>query len=93
MKKEIFVKLVKNYLDFDLENYVSRDEKFSFFQEIRKIYTIIWPRRAGKTFFLYEIINNLLKKWVEKNNTLYLYLENDEIFPLELNDLNIFYMN
>jgi len=41
MKKEIFVKLVKNYLDFDLENYVSRDEKFSFFQEIRKIYTII----------------------------------------------------
>jgi predicted AAA+ superfamily ATPase len=30
-----------------------------------------------------------LKKWVNKKNILYFNLENDEIFPLELNDLNI----
>lgn len=90
MKKEIFIKLIKNYLDFDLDNFVYRDKDFKFLENIRKIYTIIWPRRAGKTYFIYEIINTLLEKWIEKNNTLYLYLENDEIFPLELNDLNIF---
>ncbi len=88
MKKEIFVKLIKNYLDYELEKYVSREKKFSFFSDIRKIYTIIWPRRAGKTFFLYEIISNLLNKWVKKEKTLYMYLENDEIFPLKLEDLN-----
>lgn len=90
MKKDIFIKLIKNYLDFDLDNFISRDKKFYFLENVRKIYTIIWPRKAGKTYFIYEIINDLLKKWIEKNNTLYLYLENDEIFPLELNDLNIF---
>ena len=88
MKKEILVKLVKNYLDFDLDTYVSREKKFSFFSDIRKIYTIIWPRRAGKTFFLYEIIDNLLLSGVKKENTLYLYLENDELFPIVLEDLN-----
>ena len=88
MKKEIIVKLVKNYLDFDLEKYISREKNFYFFSDIRKIYTIIWPRRAWKTFFLYEIIYNLLKSWVKKENTLYLYLENDELFPIFLEDLN-----
>jgi hypothetical protein len=41
MKKEIFVKLIKNYLDFDLEEFVPREKKFSFFDDVRKIYTII----------------------------------------------------
>jgi hypothetical protein len=41
MKKEIFVKLIKNYLDYGLDNFISREKEFSFFLEIRKIYTII----------------------------------------------------
>ena len=88
MKKEIFVRLIKNYLDFPLQNFVPRNKEFSFFSEIRKVYTIIWPRKAWKTYFLYQIIDNLIKSWVKKENTLYVYLENDEIFPVELRDLN-----
>jgi len=71
-----------------LERFIPRSKEFSFFKKIRKIYTIIWPRKAGKTYFLYQIIDNLLKSWVRKENTLYIYLENDEIFPVNLEDLN-----
>jgi len=88
MKKEVFMYLIKNYLDYPLKSFIPRNKEFSFFEDIRKIYTIVGPRKAGKTYFLYQIIDNLLKKGVKKQNTLYIYLENDEIYPVNVKDLN-----
>ena len=89
MKKEIIGRIIKNYLDFELPTFVPRGKEFKFLSDVRKIYTIIWPRRAWKTYFLYQIISNLLKNGVKKSHTLYFYLENDEIFPVSLEDLNL----
>jgi hypothetical protein len=40
MKKEIFVRLIKDFWEKYLPNYIPRDEKFKFL-DIRKIYVIV----------------------------------------------------
>ncbi len=89
MKEKIIARLIKKYFQTPLDDFVSREKKFSFFSDLRKVYTIIGPRRAWKTFFVYQIIDQLLKKGVRKENTLYMYLENDELYPVEVSDLNL----
>ena len=88
MKKDVFIRLIKDFWERSLPSYVSRKKQFNFL-DIRKIYVIVWPRRAGKTYFLYQIIDDLLQKWINKKNILYMYLEKSELYPLELKDLDI----
>ena len=90
-KKDIIASYIKQFIETPLVNFKPRDIDFQFIENsyIRKVYTIIWPRRAWKSYFCFQIINNLLKSWVNKKNILYFLLENDEIFPLELKDLKV----
>jgi len=88
-KKEIFINYIKEYLETPLEEFYPRLKKFNFLEKTRKVYVIVWPRRAGKTFYCYQIIDFLLKNWIDKKQTLYLYLENDEFYPLTTEDLNL----
>ncbi len=90
-KKDIIISFIKQFLDKPLPLYKRREVCFEFIknENIRKAYTIIWPRRAGKSYFCFQIIDDLLKSWVSKNNILYFLLENDEFYPLETDDLNI----
>lgn len=44
-----------------------------------KIKAIIGPRRAGKTFFLYQIMENLLKKGAKKEELLFLNFESTRL--------------
>jgi len=89
-KKELKIKrIINTFLNSEILENFGRNKNFSFSSNLRKVYTIIWPRRSGKTFFCYQIIQDLLKQGLDKKNILYFNLENDEIFPLELNDLNI----
>ena len=86
-KKDIIKQIIHSYFVNELPAFKKRKQKFNFLN-VRKIYTIIWPRRAGKTFFLYQIIDKLLKNWIDKKQTLYFFLDRDDIYPVELEDLN-----
>lgn len=55
---------------------------------IDKIFSIIGPRRAGKTYFLYQIIDELvLLKRVERDKILYIDFEDDRLKKIETEDL------
>jgi predicted AAA+ superfamily ATPase len=56
--------------------------------ETSKIISIIGSRRAGKTFYFYQIIQNLLKNDISKENILYINFEDDRLLPLESDELN-----
>lgn len=60
----------------------SRDVKI---YDVNKIYTIIGPRRAGKTHFLLQIIRSLN---MPKENVLYVNFEDDRLIDLTSEDLN-----
>ncbi len=55
-------------------------ERETILPEIKdKIHVIIGPRRAGKTYYLYQIIQKLLKKGVGLNNILFLNFEDERL--------------
>jgi len=87
-KQEIIKQIIYSYFKNDLPKYIEREKVFDFL-DVRKVYTIVWPRRAWKTYFLYQIIDNLLKKGIDKKQTLYFFLERDDIYPIWLEELNL----
>ncbi len=80
--------LIKKVLLEDLpkKEMYPRDIKFV---NVNKIYSVIGPRRAGKTYFLFEIINALLNKKVDRNRILYLNFEDERLDKIETEDLQI----
>ena len=60
MIKENLKIVIKEFHDFTLPDLIERDLDIDFsiiHSPIKKIITIIGPRRAGKTYFLFQIIN------------------------------------
>lgn len=44
-----------------------------------KIISIIWPRRSWKSYYLYGIINDLIKKGIDKKNIIFINFEDERI--------------
>jgi hypothetical protein len=71
--------LKRIYSDFHDKN-IEVMERESFLPPVSdKIHAIIGPRRAGKTFFLYQIINGLAKKGVSREKILFLNFEDERL--------------
>ncbi|HJH28592.1 MAG TPA: ATP-binding protein, partial [Methanosarcinaceae archaeon] len=54
----------------------------------KKVISLVGPRRAGKTFYFYQLINNLLESNIDRTQILYINFEDDRILPLKSSDLN-----
>src|SRR3989344_7885512 len=52
------------------------------------IITITGPRRAGKTYFCFELINQLLTKSISNQNILYINFEDNKLLGAESKDLD-----
>jgi len=52
-----------------------------------KINTIIGSRRAGKTYFMYQIINQL--KSENKDKIIYINFEDERLFPIKKEELDL----
>ena len=52
-----------------------------------KIITIIGPRRAGKTYFLYEQMEDLLKKGIKKESIVYLNFEEPRLIGITFKEI------
>lgn len=90
MIKENLKIILKEFYDFTLPDLIERDHKidFSILQSpIKKIITITGPRRAGKTYFLYQIIKKLLGEGVDLTDIIYINFEDERILPMNPEDL------
>jgi len=88
-KKEIIGRLIQDFIQQPVKKVLPRQVEIKFFYNLRKVYTIIWPRRAGKSYFCFQTINELLKNGVKKEQILYFNLETDEVDLLSTDDLNL----
>ncbi len=79
---------IREYLlDFqkkELPVLVKRNLRTAF---TNKIITIIGPRRAGKTYFLYEQMEDFIKKGVKKENILYLNFEEPRLTGITFKEI------
>ena len=55
--------------------------------ESKKIKSIIGPRRAGKTYFMYQKIKELLSSGVRKENIIYLNFEDPRLIEVNFKDI------
>ncbi|MDD5154210.1 MAG: ATP-binding protein [Desulfovibrionales bacterium] len=53
-----------------------------------KIDTVIGMRRSGKTWFLFQVMSDLLSKGAPKESILYVNLEDERLFPMTVSDLH-----
>ena len=80
-----FKYIIKEFHEFDFPKVIQRDLHIP---ETSKIISIIGSRRSGKTFYFYQLIQQLLKKNTPKENILYINFEDDRLLPLDIENLN-----
>ena len=83
MDKETIKKLIILAQERDVK-FVQRDTQIHF---SGKINTIIGSRRAGKTYFMYQIINQL--KSENKDKIIYINFEDERLFPIKKEELDL----
>ncbi|MBC2697346.1 MAG: ATP-binding protein [ANME-2 cluster archaeon] len=83
MDKETIKKLIILAQERDVK-FAQRDTQIYF---SGKINTIIGSRRAGKTYFMYQIINQL--KSENKDKIIYINFEDERLFPIKKEELDL----
>ncbi|MBL7177001.1 MAG: ATP-binding protein [Desulfobacteraceae bacterium] len=90
MIKENLKTVIQEFHESPLPYLFERESLFDFSildAPINKVITIIGPRRAGKTYYLFQIIKNLLKKRLHITDIIYINFEDERILPMEGTDL------
>lgn len=95
INRETWIKIIKDFQEFDLPKLIERDIEVETDLPIKRVISVIGPRRAGKTFFIFQLIKKLLEKGIEKNKILYINFESDLLIGCTTSDLrnmlDIFY--
>ncbi len=84
-KKPIFQEIISDFFKKPLAEVVSRDIEIPV--DIPKIISLLGPRRAGKTYILFDIIRQL-RISVPIDRLVYVNFEDDRLFPLSLEDMD-----
>jgi hypothetical protein len=87
MKKDTAIEIIQDFIERPLPNLTERDMRMAP-PKAGKAISIIGPRRAGKTYYLFDLMRRFSD--VAKSEKLYLNLEDDRLIPLGLEDLGAF---
>ncbi|MCD6188785.1 MAG: ATP-binding protein [Thermococcus sp.] len=85
ISKETWGKIIRDYLEWDVE-LIERDIPYTL-PRVQRALVIIGPRRAGKTYFMFQILKELLKHGIRKDEALYINLEDPRVIGTTLEDL------
>jgi predicted AAA+ superfamily ATPase len=89
MKEKLKI-IIKEFHESPLPDLIERQAPFDFSilrSSVNKVITIIGPRRAGKTFFLFQTIEALLKQGTDLTDIIYINFEDERILPMKGEDL------
>lgn len=75
--KNIFKQIISDFHNSELK--IIKKREFEVPLNTWKIISIIWPRRSWKSYFLFSIINDLVKSWIDKTNIIYVNFEDERI--------------
>lgn len=85
-KKALFKRVILEFQETPLPEMVPRD--LAVPQDSQKVVTVHGPRRAGKTFFMYGLIDRLTQR-VEKSRIIYFNLEDERLLPLDVKEMHL----
>lgn len=87
IKKETIAQIILDFQKDKLPKLAHRELEVDLKMPLKRAVTIIGPRRAGKTYYFYYLINKLLKKGIAKNRILYINFEQTKLAGISLSDL------
>lgn len=85
MENMNYKQVVTFWKEFEIPNILERNIEIDLSSDL--IFTVSGPRRAGKTFYCFQLIKNLLNNGVSKENILYINLEDNKLLGAEADDL------
>ena len=88
IEKEVWGRIIKDHLEHRAE-VIERDVTVKFPKTPRAI-SIIGPRRAGKTYLMFQLINRLTSGGLPREKTVYVNFEDPRLLGAELKDLLTF---
>ena len=81
-----YKQIITFWREFNIPNALKRAIKVDVNTDF--IVTITGPRRAGKTYFCFQLINQLLDTGISKENILYINFEDNKLLGAEAKDLD-----
>src|SRR3989344_5566708 len=81
-----YKQIITFWKEFDIPKALEREVKLDI--NIDFIITITGPRRAGKTYFCFQLINQLISKEISKDNIFYINFEDNKLLGAESKDLD-----
>ena len=87
MNKEILKQVVKEGQEFKFPLIYPREIKVSL--DSNKIITVTGPRRSGKTYLLFSLMQQLIKNKVNRKNILYINFDDPRILPMDAQGLEL----
>ncbi len=87
MDRDKIVEIIRDFHEMKIPEIVPRELKISKLKT-RKAIAIIGPRRAGKTYYMFHQIKELLEKGVRIEDTLYINFEDDRLYPIKLEEMD-----
>ena len=86
IERDTWVRIIKDFQEFELPRLVEREIEIPEIP-IKRVISIIGPRRAGKTYLMFQTMKKLLGGGAEKNRMLYVNFESDLLVGAGLPDL------
>jgi len=83
--KEIFKRLIVDSQERTGYKLIKREYDIPL--DSNKIVSLLGVRRSGKTYMLYQLIEEL-RKDIDRQNILYINFEDDRLFPIALKDMD-----
>jgi hypothetical protein len=90
MIKENLKMVIREFHESAIPDLIERKTLFDvsiLHSPINKVVTIIGPRRAGKTYFLFQIMKALIRKSFHLTDILYINFEDERILPMKGEEL------
>ena len=81
-----YKQIITFWREFNIPNALKRAIKVDVNTDF--IVTITGPRRAGKTYFCFQLINQLLDTGISKENILYINFEDNKLLGAEAKNLD-----
>ncbi|MDP2951391.1 MAG: ATP-binding protein [bacterium] len=89
IKKDILAQIILDFQKDNLPKTISREVDVSLDIPLKRALAILGPRRSGKTFFLFSLIEKLLQKGIEKKRILYVNFEQPRLIGMTPRDLSV----
>ena len=87
--KDSIKELIINFHQKGIPDLIKRDIALPSFKKINKVFVVIGPRRAGKTFVLYQAMKQSIKEGHKIEDIIYLNFENEKLAEIKSTQLSL----